>query len=236
MKKSFVIFLSILSLTLFGQEKTYRLLYDFHQVYENKNNKTNVSEALKEELNKSHQIEVFANNNQSFIHLIDVISNSQANIFLDIKPEPNWYLIDRNSSKTFEKATNPNQKFKYLQNTIQTLDLKSTGEKNTILGIVAEEFKAETDEYYYTFWLGDLNGITASPVYFQFKNFVVLKAFIVFKTAEKNGGKREISYLLNNFKEQSYDFKKLTPKKFTTIDEYDKQLKQFESNEGVEKD
>ncbi|MFV0144723.1 hypothetical protein OBJ68_04740 [Empedobacter falsenii] len=90
MNKLYFILFTFLANFSFAQEKTYRFLYDFHQVYETKNKQTDISAAVKEELNKSFELEVFANKNQSFIKLIDVVRNTQTNFFLDIKPEPNW--------------------------------------------------------------------------------------------------------------------------------------------------
>lgn len=173
MKNLYLIVFIFLSSFSFAQEKTYRFLYDIHQVYETKNKQTTISAAVKEELNKSFELEVFANKNQSFIKLIDVVRNSQENFFLDIKPEPNWLLIDEASNLTYEKATNPNQNFKFLQDSIQRIQVQPTGQEKTILGIRAKEYKTETEMYDYTFWLGDFDGISASPIYFQFKDLVV---------------------------------------------------------------
>ena len=212
-------------------------MYDFHQVFETKNkNQTGVSEAVKEELNKSFELEVFANKNQSFIKLIDVVRNSQTHAFLDIKPEPNWLLIDEASNLTYEKASNVNQKFKFLQDSIQRIQVQPTGEEKTVLGIRAKEYKTETEEYDYTFWLGDFNGITASPVYFQFKDLIVLELKIIFKDVLGNGNKREITYQLKDKKEATFNFKKNFPKKFTTKEELNKLNNELESISGVEKD
>ena len=129
-------------------------------------------------------------------------------VFLDIKPEPNWLLIDEASNLTYEKASNVNQKFKFLQDSIQRIQVQPTGEEKTVLGIRAKEYKTETEEYDYTFWLGDFNGITASPVYFQFKDLIVLELKIIFKDVLGNGNKREISYQLKDKKEATFNFKK----------------------------
>ena len=95
MNKVYFIAFIILANFSFAQEKTYRFLYDFHQVYEpGKNNNSEYNTTIKEELNKSYEIEVFSNDNLSFIKLIDIISNSQTEMFMNIKPEPNWLLID----------------------------------------------------------------------------------------------------------------------------------------------
>ena len=237
MKKIFIITLIILSSVVFGQEKTYRFLYDFHQVFETKNkNQTGVSEAVKEELNKSFELEVFANKNQSFIKLIDVVRNSQTHFFLDIKPEPNWLLIDEASNLTYEKASNVNQKFKFLQDSIQRIQVQPTGEEKTVLGIRAKEYKTETEKYDYTFWLGDFNGITASPLYFQFKDLIVLELKIIFKDVLGNGNKREITYQLKDKKEATFNFKKNFPKNFTTKEELNKLNNELESISGVEKE
>lgn len=237
MNKVYFIAFIILANFSFAQEKTYRFLYDFHQVYEAKNNKQNsISDAVNEELNKSFEFEVFANDNLSFIKLIDIISNSQTGMFMNIKPEPNWLLVDNTSKLTYEKGDNANQKFIYLQDSIQTIKLNSTGGKKTILGIVGEEYKTETEEYNYTFWLGNFNGITASPIYYQFKNLIVLELRIISKLAIENGGKREIHYLLKDKKEEKFNFKKLTPNKFTTKSDYKKMLETQSETEGVEKD
>ncbi|MDM1299142.1 hypothetical protein HXZ94_11630 [Empedobacter falsenii] len=237
MKQLLILTLIIFSSAVFAQEKTYRFLYDLHQVFESKsNNQTDVSEAVKEELNKSFELEVFANKNQSFIKLIDVVRNSQASVFLDIKPEPNWLLIDKASNLTYEKASNVNQSFKFLQDSIQRIQVQPTGQEKTVLGIHAKEYKAETEKYDYTFWLGDFNGITASPIYFQFKDLIVVELKIIFKDALENGNKREITYQLKDKKEATFNFKKNIPKKYTTKEELNKLNNELESISGVEKD
>ncbi|MFV0142940.1 MULTISPECIES: hypothetical protein [Empedobacter] len=236
MKNIFLTVFIFLSSFSFAQEKTYRFLYDFHQVYETKNKQTDISAAVKEELNKSFELEVFANKNQSFIKLIDVVRNSQANFFLDIKPEPNWLLIDEASNLTYEKATNPNQNFKFLQDSIQRIQVLPTGQEKTILGIRAKEYKTETEKYDYTFWLGDFDGISASPIYFQFKDLVVVELKIIFKDVLENGNRREITYQLKDKKEAIFNFKKNIPKKYTTKKELDKLNSENQANSGVEKD
>ncbi len=236
MNKVYFIAFIILANFSFAQEKTYRFLYDFHQVYEpGKNNNSKYNTTIKEELNKSYEIEVFSNDNLSFIKLIDIISNSQTGMFMNIKPEPNWLLIDNIQNLTYEKGNNVNQKFIYLQDSIQTIKLNSTGNKKTILGIIGEEYKAETDEYSYSFWLADFHQISVSPIYFQFKNLIVLELRIISKLAIENGGKREMHYLLKDKKEEKFNFKKLTPKKFTTKSDYKKMLETQSETEGVEK-
>lgn len=212
MKNIFLTVFIFLSSFSFAQEKIYRFLYDFHQVYETKNKQTDISAAVKEELNKSFELEVFANKNQSFIKLIDVVRNSQANFFLDIKPEPNWLLIDEASNLTYEKATNANQNFKFLQDSIQRIQVLPTGQEKTILGIRAKEYKTETEKYDYTFWLGDFDGISASPIYFQFTDLVVVELKIIFKDVLENGNRREITYQLKDKKEAIFNFKKNIPK------------------------
>ncbi|WP_313253703.1 hypothetical protein [Empedobacter sp.] len=236
MKNIFLTVFIFLSSFSFAQEKTYRFLYDFHQVYETKNKQTDISAAVKEELNKSFELEVFANKNQSFIKLIDVVRNSQANFFLDIKPEPHWLLIDEASNLTYEKATNPNQNFKFLQDSIQRIQVLPTGQEKTILGIRAKEYKTETEKYDYTFWLGDFDGISASPIYFQFKDLVVVELKIIFKDVLENGNRREITYQLKDKKEAIFNFKKNIPKKYTTKKELDKLNSENQANSGVEKD
>lgn len=236
MKNIFLFVFIFLSSFSFAQEKNYRFLYDFHQVYETKNKQTNISAAVKEELNKSFEIEVYANKHQSFIKLIDVVRNSQSNFFLDIKPEPNWLLIDRTSNLTYEKANNTNQNFKFLQDSIQKIQLESTGQEKTVLGIRAKQYKAETEKYDYTFWLGDFYGISVSPIYFQFKDLAVVELNIIFKEALENGNKREVTYQLKDKKEASFNFKKNIPKKYITKKELDKLNNEYESNSGVEKD
>ncbi|MGL5234181.1 MAG: hypothetical protein ACRC8Z_05425 [Empedobacter falsenii] len=235
MKNIFLTVFIFLSSFSFAQEKIYRFLYDFHQVYETKNKQTDIS-AVKEELNKSFELEVFANKNQSFIKLIDVVRNSQANFFLDIKPEPNWLLIDEASNLTYEKATNANQNFKFLQDSIQRIQVLPTGQEKTILGIRAKEYKTETEKYDYTFWLGDFDGISASPIYFQFKDLVVVELKIIFKDVLENGNRREITYQLKDKKEAIFNFKKNIPKKYTTKKELDKLNSENQANSGVEKD
>ncbi|MFV0144722.1 hypothetical protein OBJ68_04735 [Empedobacter falsenii] len=137
---------------------------------------------------------------------------------------------------TYEKATNANQNFKFLQDSIQRIQILPTGQEKTILGIRAKEYKTETEIYDYTFWLSDFDGISASPIYFQFKDLVVVELIIIFKEALKNGNRREVTYQLKDKKSTSFNFKKNIPKKYTTKKELDKLNSEKEVNSGVEKD
>ena len=76
MKQLFVITLIILSSVVFGQEKTYRFLYDFHQktILDKAENPQMSSDdylVFMAELNKSYEVEVTASSTNSIIKLIE---------------------------------------------------------------------------------------------------------------------------------------------------------------------
>ena len=179
-----------------------------------------MNDAVAYEMNKSYDVNVFSNGEESFIQLTDVVNNSQNNFFLNIKPEPNWFLLNFAKQESFEKSSNVNQNFRFLQDKIQTKDLVLTGRFRNILGIEAKEYAFKDEDFEYTYWLGDFNNYTISPLYDQFDQQIILEAFSKSIKMENAGGKREIKYSLKSIEKQKFNFGKLYPKKYITKVKY----------------
>lgn len=243
MKKLFVITLIILSSAVFGQEKTYRFLYDFHQKTildraENPNMLPDDYAIIVAELNKSYEVEVTANSLNSLVKLVEKINNEQNKSFISIEPEPNWLLNDFETNNSYENSVGVGT---YIKDSIKTIIIKPTRNSKKVLGLDAKEFIAEDTSCNYHFWLVKHQNLTVSPIYFQFKGYVVVEAEIINKKSKdsKTITERKMSYVLKNISEEkSFDFEKLTPKKFMTKAEYDALIEQREKemNNRVEKD
>ena len=243
MKKIFLLTLIIFSSAVFGQEKTYRFLYDFHQktILDKAENPQMSSDdylVFMAELNKSYEVEVTASSTNSIIKLIEKINNEQNKSFITIEPEPAWLLNDFKANNSFENITGAGA---FIKDSIKSITFKPTRNSKKILGLDAKEFIAEDASCNYHFWLVKHQNLTVSPIYFQFKGYVVVEAEIINKNSKdsKTITERKMSYVLKNMSEEkSFDFEKITPKKFMTKAEYDTMIEQREKeiNRGVEKD
>lgn len=241
MRKHLFIILFGISFYLFGQENTYRFLYDIHQetIFNDEMKKNTPKDFLPEivnAFNESYEFEVLASKNYSFVKLIEKVKNSQ-NDAVRIYPEPNWLLNDFEHNKSYEFAEYGDT---YVVDSIKIEGLKPTKEMKEILGLQAKKFIFENDEFYYEIWLAKMNGITVSPYYFQFKNFVVVELFKKFKKVEEGGGKMEKRYLLKEMSQEKKptDFIKLIPKKVLTPKELQEKIdkiNQMSQNNEVEK-
>ena len=238
MKQLLILSLIIFSSLVFGQDKTYRFLYDFHQKTTLTNDERMYNEAdfivlYEKELNKSYEVEVVTNSEFSLIKTVEKLDNSQTGQFLYFGPVPKWYLVDFKNNKSFKESHG-----QYVSDTISHIKITPTRNTKTVLGIEAKEFTAENENYIYSFWLAKQNGITVSPVYFQFNGYIVLELHIKSKLYEKEGGSNNIQYKLKEIDEQVFNLKKEIPKRYLSIQEskdlYDKTMKM--NNVGVEKD
>ena len=190
------------------------------------------------ELNKSYEVEVTASSTNSIIKLIEKINNEQNKSFITIEPEPAWLLNDFKANNSFENITGAGA---FIKDSIKSITFKPTRNAKKILGLDAKEFIAEDASCNYHFWLVKHQNLTVSPIYFQFKGYVVVEAEIINKNSKdsKTITERKMSYVLKNMSEEkSFDFEKITPKKFMTKAEYDTMIEQRkkENNRGVEKD
>ena len=243
MNKLFYLSLVLFSSLVFSQEKSYRFLYDFHQKTildkaENPAMSADDYAIIVAELNKSYEVEVTADSSNSLIKLVEKINNEQNKSFIKIEPEPNWLLNNFKANYSFENSAGVGT---YIKDSIKSITFKPTRNSKKVLGLDAKEFIAEDASCNYHFWLVKHQNLTVSPIYFQFKGYVVVEAEIINKNSKdsKTITERKMSYVLKNMSEEkSFDFEKLIPKKFMTKAEFDAMIEQREKeiNRGVEKD
>ncbi len=149
MRKHLFIILFGISFYLFGQENTYRFLYDIHQetIFNDEMKKNTPKDFLPEivnAFNESYEFEVLASKNYSFVKLIEKVKNSQ-NDAVRIYPEPNWLLNDFEHNKSYEFAEYGDT---YVVDSIKIEGLKPTKEMKEILGLQAKKFIFENGEFY----------------------------------------------------------------------------------------
>lgn len=243
MTKIYLVAFIFLANFSFAQEKTYNFLYDFHQKTildkaENPNMSSEIHAIVTAEMNKSYEVEVVSNSTYSFIKLVEKINNEQNKSFIKIEPEPNWLLNDFEMNNSYENSVGVGA---YIKDSVKSITFKPTRNSKNILGLDAKEFIAEDASYNYHFWLVKHQNLTVSPIYFQFKGYVVVEAEIINKKAKdsKVNTERKMSYVLKNMSEvKPYNFEKLIPKKFMTKVEYDALIEQRikEMNNNVDKD
>lgn len=243
MKQFIIITLIIFSSLVFAQEKTYHFLYDFHQKTildraENPNMPADDYAIIVEELNKSYEVEVTANSLNSLVKLVEKINNEQNKSFISIESEPNWLLNDFETNNSYENSVGVGT---YIKDSVKSITLKPTRNSKKILGLDAKEFIAEDASCNYHFWLMKHQNLTVSPIFFQFKGYVVVEAEIINKKPKdsKTISERKVSYILKNMSEEKpFDFEKLIPKKFMTKAEYNALIEQREKemNNRVDKD
>ena len=243
MNKLFYLSLVLFSSLVFSQEKSYRFLYDFHQKTildkaENPAMSADDYAIIVAELNKSYEVEVTADSSNSLIKLVEKINNEQNKSFIKIEPEPNWLLNNFKANYSLENSAGVGT---YIKDSIKSITFKPTRNSKKVLGLDAKEFIAEDASCNYHFWLVKHQNLTVSPIYFQFKGYVVVEAEIINKNSKdsKTITERKMSYVLKNMSEEkSFDFEKLIPKKFMTKAEFDAMIEQREKeiNRGVEKD
>ena len=190
------------------------------------------------ELNKSYEVEVTADSSNSLIKLVEKINNEQNKSFIKIEPEPNWLLNNFKANYSFENSAGVGT---YIKDSIKSITFKPTRNSKKVLGLDAKEFIAEDASSNYSFWLVKHQNLTVSPIYFQFKGYVVVEVEIMNKKPKdsKTITEQKVSYILKNMSEEkSLDFGKLIPKKYMTKVEYDALIEQRtkEMNNGVEKD
>ncbi|MDM1299141.1 hypothetical protein HXZ94_11625 [Empedobacter falsenii] len=243
MKQLLILTLIIFSNIVFAQDKTYRFLYDFHQKTildraENPNMPADDYAIIVAELNKSYEVEVTANSLNSLVKLVEKINNEQNKSFISIEPEPNWLLNNFETNNSYENSVGAGT---YIKDSVKSITLKPTRNSKKILGLDAKEFIAEDALCNYHFWLVKHQNLTVSPVFFQFKGYVVVEAEIINKKPKdsKTISERKVSYILKNMSEEKpFDFEKLIPKKFMTKAEYNALIEQREKeiNNRVDKD
>ncbi len=243
MKQLLILTLIIFSSAVFAQEKTYRFLYDFHQKTildraENPNMPADDYAIIVAELNKSYEVEVTANSLNSLVKLVEKINNEQNKSFISIEPEPNWLLNDFETNNSYENSVGVGT---YMKDSVKSITLKPTRNSKKILGFDAKEFIAEDAACNYHFWLVKHQNLTVSPIFFQFKGYIVVEAEIINKKPKDSKiiSERKVSYILKNMSEEKpLDFEKLIPKKFMTKAEYNALIEQREKeiNNRVDKD
>ena len=243
MKKIITFLFLALSIIAFSQEKTYRFLYDFHQETildkaENPNMPSEDYNIIVAELNKSYEVEVTVNSSFSFVKLVEKINNDQNKSFIKIEPEPKWLLNDFETNNSYDYI---DTSAIYLIDSIQSISMKPTRNSKKILGFDTKEFIAEDKTFSYHFWLMKQGNLSVSPLKLQFKGYIVVEAEIINKKENnsKTTTERKVTYRLKNMTEEnSFDFKKLKPKKVMTQVELDALLEKVntERNSGVEKD
>lgn len=203
-----------------AQEKSYRFVYDFHQqVVLNEESRNGYAKEfvakIQDAFNESYEFDLVASKDFSFLKLRDKVKNGQTEGIIKIEPDLKWFLIDFSTNETYNFMDQGNA---YIKDSIETLQLKPTRNKKTILGIETREFTAETDDFYYSFWLTQQNGITVSPIQYQFKGYIVVEVDLVHKLLPNEDGKMEQQFILKEIKEEKsvFNFKKLKPKKTMT--------------------
>lgn len=222
MKQIYFLFFSFFVSFSFAQEKSYRFVYDFHQNTEldedsKKGYSRDFMSKIQHALNESYEFEVIAMENFSFLKLKEKIKNEQTEGVIRLEPEPKWLLIDFQKNETFNFSEVSNS---YVKDSVQSLSLKPTRNKKVILGIEAKEYTADFNNYNYTLWLAQQNGITVSPVDLQFKNYIVLE-FEMKNQAKENETSEYKHYILKEIIEEKspFNYKKLIPKKTITKEE-----------------
>lgn len=227
----------------FAQEKSYRFVYDFHQNVE-LDEETKRSHAkdflvkIQNALNESYEFEIIASEKFSFLKLIEKINNGQSEDVIRLHPDPKWLLVDFQENETFNFIEVADA---YLKDSIQTIQLKPTRNKKVILGIESREFTAEKDNYDYSFWLAQQNGITVSPIEYQFKGYIVLELNVKSKRLPEYSSSKDQQYILKEITEEKlpFNYNKIIPKKTKTKDEIDALIKKIhemiDDDNGVEK-
>lgn len=223
------------SMIVFAQEKTFQLLYDYHQKGElaaevKKRNPAHMNEMAEEGLNKSFEVEILVNHNYSLVKVLPRVSNNQSGNYFEILPEPSWLLIDFEKNESYQQNENL-----FVKDSIEEFNFVPTKNKKTILGLEAKEFKFEDDTKLHTIWLAKQNNLTASPTYFQPKGYLVMLYHVFYKDMAVKGGHREFTYQLKEIKEtKSTDLSKQIPKKSITKKEYVERMKYLMQEDGVD--
>jgi len=225
----------------FAQEKSYRFVYDFHQnvVLDEETKKSHAKDFLvkiQNALNESYEFEIIASEKFSLLKLIEKIKNEQSGDVIRIHPEPEWLLVDFQKNETFNFTQSADA---YIKDSIQTIQLTPTRNKKVILGIEAREFTVEKGNYDYSFWLAQQNGITVSPIEYQFKGYIILELNVKSKRLPEYNSSKDQQYILKEITEEKlpFNYNKTIPKKTITKEELEilinKRKQMLES--GVEK-
>jgi len=224
MKKNCLLILLFIVSICNAQEKSYRFVYDFHQqVVLNEESKKGYDKdffsKINDALNRSYEFDLLSSKDFSFIKLREKIKNGQTEDVITLEPDLSWCLIDfdRNEIYKYNEVIDV-----YIKDSIQTLQLKPTKNKKTILGREVKEFLVETDNIFYSFWLARQNGTTISPIEYQFKDYIVFEIDIAYKRKSQLDTKMEQQYILKEIEESknSIDYNKLKPKKTVTVKEF----------------
>ena len=242
MKHKLILLLLLLSIGLFAQEKSYRFLYDFHQITkldrtENLRLSSEDFAVVVAELNRSYEVEVVANTMTSFIKVLEKVDNAQEKSFIKIEPEPKWLFNDFESALSY----NHTELFdSYVKDSIQQISLQPTRHIKKILGFDAKKFTAEDEENMYNFWLVKNNDLTVSPLQFQLKGYIILEADVMLKIKNNLQTERKMTYILKDMIEDKtpFNFEKVKPKKVITKNELNHLLEETKNNfeQGVDRD
>ena len=229
--------LLVFSMIVFAQEKTFQLLYDYHQKGElaaevKKRNPAHINEMAEEALNKSFEVELLVNHNYSLVKVLPRVSNNQSGNYLEILPEPSWLLIDFNKEEYYHQIHDL-----FVKGSIEEFKFSPTKNKKIILGLEAKEFKFEDENKSHSIWLTKQSDLAASPSFIQPKGYLVMLYHVFYKDMAVKGGHREFTYQLKEIKETKLtDLSKQIPKKSISKKEFDEHMKRLMENEEIDKD
>lgn len=228
---------SILTISLFAQDKDYQLSYDVHRKVEFPKEAIEGFDINLDELNKSASTkkttELYVGKDFSLIETPKKISNGQGDVGSDRPLRPEWLLYDYQNNLSYENFEHFEIPLKLL---IKEPAFSPTGNTKKILDLDAKEYTFEDDKYNYSVWLTKLNDLSGSPLYYQFKGFLVLEAKMIGKIINKKSPKEELLYVLINIKEtKAKNYIKMIPKRTSSVETLPKLIRRDE-NEDVEKD
>ena len=234
MKNYLSLLFSVLTISLFAQETDYQLSYDVHRKVEFPKKAIEGFDINLDELNKNASTkkttEVYVGKDFSLIEAPKKISNSQGEKGMDRPLRPEWLLNDYQNDLSYEN-------FEYfeipLKSALKEPTLTPTRNTKKILDLDAKEYTFEDDKYYYSVWLTKLKDLSGSPLYYQFKGFLVLEVKMIGKIIDEKSPKQEFLYVLTDIKEtKAKNYIKMIPKRTSSVETLPKL---YRRDEGVDK-
>jgi hypothetical protein len=226
-----------MTISIFAQEKDHQLTYDVHRKIEFPQKAIEGFDINLEDLNKAastdKKINVFVGKDFSLIETPKKINNSQGENKMVRPLRPEWLLNDYKANLSYENF----EHFEIpLKSTLKEPVLTPTRNTKKILNLDAKEYTFEDADFIYSVWLTKLKDLSGSPLYYQFKGFLVLEVKMIGKIINEKSPKQEFRYVLTDIKEVgAINYIKLIPKR-TSSNDSTFQLKKVEQNEGVDKD